>query len=74
MTDNNVTGGNFTNSYSIYTPEQSGWKCELFGGNGGFVWYPAKGQVPNAFWRLMQFLAFGNRWSRELNAALKEKP
>jgi hypothetical protein len=51
--------------FTVILPKKSGWKCELFGGKGGIVWHPAKGQVPNAFWRWMQFLAFGNRWSRD---------
>lgn len=40
-------------------PEPSDWECHLF---GGLVWHPLKGQEPNAFWRLMQYLCFGNRW------------
>lgn len=43
----------------------SDWECRLFGAvNGGLVWRPNEGEVPNAFWRWMQFLAFGNRWKR----------
>ena len=46
--------------------ELSGWECHLFGGaeGSGVSWIPAKGQVPNAFWRWMQFLFFGNRWRK----------
>jgi len=43
--------------------ESSEWKCYLFGtGVNGIVLTPAKGQVPNWFWRWMQYLAFGNKW------------
>lgn len=45
-------------------PLESEWKCELFGGSN-FIWRPRKEQVPNGFWRLMQFLVFGNRWKRD---------
>jgi hypothetical protein len=44
----------------------SDWKCELFGcGKNGITWRPNKGQVPNFFWRWMQYLFFGNKWMRE---------
>ena len=43
-------------------PKPSGWKCELFGMKGGLTIIPTEGQVPNRFWRWMQFLAFGNNW------------
>jgi hypothetical protein len=49
---------------TIAIPEPSGWACYLFGGNY-LVWYPEKGQVPNRFWRWMQYLCFGNRWVKE---------
>ena len=45
-------------------PEYSGWECELFGCGESLVLRPVKGQVPNAFWRLMQRLAFGNKWRK----------
>jgi len=45
-----------------FVPKQSGWKCELFGMKGGLTIIPTEGQVPNRFWRLMQWLAFGNKW------------
>lgn len=51
--------------FNIPNYEPSGWRCELFGlGANGMVLMPAKGQVPNFFWRWMQYLAFGNRWRR----------
>lgn len=49
-------------------PENSPWRCYLFGrGPGGFCYIPLKGQEPNAFWRLMQFLILGHRWVKEEN-------
>jgi len=50
--------------YTFIKPEPSGWKCELFGVNGGVMLYPAKGNVPNWFWRWTQRICFGNKWSR----------
>lgn len=47
----------------IDAPEYSGWKCELFGlGEHVLCVYPLKGQVPNWFWRKMQYLILGNKW------------
>ena len=55
----------FTNKLFTYKPpEPSGWKCELFGMKNGLVYYPMKGQVPNWFWRKMQYLILGNKWSK----------
>jgi len=47
-------------------PEYDDWECALLGGGFefGIVWRPTKGCVPNRFWRLMQFLVFGNRWRK----------
>ena len=46
-------------------PEQSDWKCYLFGSKGeGITWVPSKGNEPNWFWRKMQYLVFGNKWVR----------
>jgi hypothetical protein len=45
--------------------ETSRWRCHMFGGHvGGFIWRPYVGEVPNWFWRKMQFLCFGNRWEK----------
>lgn len=62
----------FTSEWTAYDariiemPAMSEWQCELFGGGPlGIVWRPAKGDVPNAFWRLMQYLVFGNRWRKD---------
>ena len=42
--------------------EQSGWEMELFGMGRTVVVTPAKGDLPNRFWRLMQYIWFGNKW------------
>ena len=41
----------------------SNWKCHLFGAEN-FTFTPNEGEVPNWFWRKMQYLAFGNRWEK----------
>jgi hypothetical protein len=43
-------------------PEPSEWTCELFGAGQSMVLHPAKGKVPNWFWRKMQYICLGNRW------------
>ncbi len=50
--------------YKIITaPKLSDWQCHLFGSNGdGISWRPIKGQEPNRFWRMMQYLCFGCKW------------
>ena len=52
--------------WKVKIPDTSDWECALFGGHfgQGLVYAPTKGSEPNWFWRLMQFLAFGNRWRR----------
>ena len=46
-------------------PEYSDWECELFGsGPHGISFRPPKDQEPNWFWRLMQYLCFGNKWKK----------
>lgn len=64
MTDDKVAIDNSKVSIFSY-PEPSGWKCEMFGtGENGMVFFPSKGSVPNAFWRLMQYLILGNKWKK----------
>lgn len=46
---------------TLTTPKPSGWRVHLV---NGVEWHPDEGQVPNAFWRLMQRLMFGFRWER----------
>lgn len=51
--------------YILDQPELSDWECQMFGsGRYGMLWRPAKGEVPNWFWRQMQYLCFGHRWRR----------
>lgn len=54
---------------AINLPEFSEWQCHLFGSTAGngITLRPLKGKEPNCFWRLMQFLVFGNRWVRDAN-------
>lgn len=49
---------------TLDTPELSDWNCYLFGSDDrtGIVWTPTVGNVPNWFWRWMQYLFFGNLW------------
>lgn len=57
-----------TQEYRINTvPEKSNWNCYLFGSDGknGLSWRPLKGKEPNWFWRLMQYLIFGNKWVKD---------
>jgi len=52
----------------IKIPEESEWECWMFGSDAdgsGICWRPARGSVPNFFWRWMQFVCFGNRWVRK---------
>lgn len=47
--------------------EYSNWKCELFGiGPTGITINPLKGKEPNWFWRWMQYVCFGNRWTKNV--------
>lgn len=49
---------------SLPLPKEGKWKCELFGcGKNGLTLMPQDEDVPNFFWRWMQYLCFGNRWS-----------
>lgn len=46
-------------------PEQSGWKCYMFGnpvGGVGMVYCPSKGDVPNRFVRWMMKVCFACIW------------
>lgn len=51
----------------ITPPNYSKWKCYMFGSGTSFgvVYHPTEGNVPNAFWRWMQFICFGNRWVKD---------
>ena len=63
MSDNEIWASQFN---ALKLPELSDWTCYMFGSTvgNGMVWRPEKGKEPNAFWRWMQFLCFGNRWVR----------
>jgi hypothetical protein len=50
---------------AISAPELSEWRCELFGtGPHGMILTPNKGNEPCWFWRCMQRLCFGNKWTK----------
>ena len=46
-------------------PKYSDWECHLFGSNGEFSYHPTTDNVPNWFWRWMQYICFGNRWVKK---------
>jgi hypothetical protein len=48
--------------YKIRVTEYSKWRCEIFGGT--FL-CPLKGKEPNWFWRKMQYLILGFRWTKD---------
>lgn len=50
--------------YAFYEPKRSEWECELFGMKGQITVCPNEDQVPNWFWRTMQYLVFGNKWTK----------
>ncbi len=52
------------NHYTIQRAEPSGWRCEMFGMGQSMVLFPKRGNVPNAFWRWMQRICLGNKWSK----------
>lgn len=66
--NDDIKSVNSYNSTLHLFPKPSKWKCYLFGGTqfSGMTWRPAEGEHPNWFWRLMQFLVFGNRWSKDI--------
>ena len=55
--------------YTLITPEQSPWKCHLFGGHIGYgmTYRPQKGGEPNWFWRMTQHLILGHKWVKEVS-------
>ena len=60
--------GKIEGIHILHTPEQSEWKCYLFGNstdNQGIIWTPNKGCEPNWFWRKMQYLILGNLWEKK---------
>lgn len=55
VVDPNSTG------FPIIVEQPSEWKCYLYGTKEYILW-PTKGNVPNWFWRKMQYLLMGNKW------------
>jgi hypothetical protein len=57
--------------YTIKLPEQSEWRCYLFGNtpqhDQGIVYIPRKGQEPNRFVRWMMKVCFACTWIKEKN-------
>ena len=54
--------------FDLTSLEYSDWVCYLFGSHNGFdgiIWTPKKGKEPNRFWRIMQYLCFGNKWIKK---------
>ncbi len=49
----------------VELPERSEWYCQLFGMGEGLVFHPGENAIPNRFWRVMQYLFFGNKWIKE---------
>ena len=49
----------------VQLPDYSDWRCQLFGMGEALVLRPEEGNVPNRFWRVMQYLFFGNKWTKE---------
>ncbi len=43
---------------------ESNWECRLFGAGKSITLHPIAGEVPNWFWRKMQYLLLGNEWVR----------
>ena len=53
---------------SIKMPEQSKWKCYLFGcglDGHGLIYHPIRGKEPNAFVRWMMKICFDCMWVKE---------
>ena len=48
----------------ISLPTLSNWKCELCGIKNGITIQPMEGNVPNRFWRFMQYILLGNKWTK----------
>lgn len=58
---------NMSYEVTAITPNKySEWQCQLFGSSpgSGITWRPHENEEPNWFWRKMQFLCFGHRWSK----------
>ena len=50
--------------YQIIPTYHGSWECRLFGAGKSITLRPIDGEVPNWFWRKMQYLLLGNEWVR----------
>jgi len=60
----------------IMRPEQSEWKCYLFGnrpGSNGIVYIPNKGRVPNLFVRWMMRICLDSLWVKDSKELKNER-
>jgi hypothetical protein len=65
MSDFVDTTGKTKEFMNIYTEPEYVYECELFGMNRlVFSIKTTKENTPNAFWRLMQYLIVGNKWTK----------
>lgn len=59
---------------NVLKPPVYTWRCELFGTDDTLVLSREEGKQPCWFWRKMQFLLVGNRWSRIKDTIPANKP
>ena len=67
MKNHNTTlDDEFKQDMNEFYGEDSKWSCCLFGSkpNDGIFWRPKKNNEPNWFWRWMQYICFGNKWTK----------
>lgn len=61
-----ISGSDITTNQTAYvfnTYKPGNWKCYMFGSDeNGMTYIPNERNVPNWFWRQMQYLCFGNKW------------
>lgn len=68
------TFSSLASPYTFSLPEESEWKCYLFGSTPerpSIVYYPKKDQVPNWFVRKMMELCFGCKWIKSIDKSTK---
>lgn len=51
----------YTSHINIEVAKRSEWQCQL---SEGVVFTPLDGKEPNFFWRWMQYVCFGFKWSK----------
>lgn len=59
-----VEDARWDEQYNAFGPIASQWRVELFGMSNLIV-RPYEHEVPNAFWRFMQRICFGNKWVKD---------